>query len=115
MEKQEKKNRVLLTENRLATINKRETSYEGLVSQLENGEDGIYNMMDTGNKNVIFRPKVMITKKDVEEIPGLKQLREGIKYWEEKLKTASGRNAYIIKSTIIELRKDQYLIKDSYL
>ena len=114
MEKQEKKERRLLTDNRMATVNKREISYEGLVSQLENGEDGIYNMI-TNNKNIIFQPKVMITKKDVEEIPGLKQLREAIKYWEEKLKTASGRNAYIIKSTIIELRKDQYLIKDSYL
>jgi hypothetical protein len=105
MEKQEKKERRLLTDNRMATVNKREISYEGLVSQLENGEDGIYNMI-TNNKNIIFQPKVMITKKDVEEIPGLKQLREAIKYWEEKLKTASGRNAYIIKSTIIELRKD---------
>ena len=46
MEKQEKKERVILTENRMATVNKRETSYEGLVSQLENGEDGIYNLMD---------------------------------------------------------------------
>jgi hypothetical protein len=45
MEKQEKKERKLLTENRMATVNKRETSFEGLVSQLENGEDGIYNMM----------------------------------------------------------------------
>jgi hypothetical protein len=53
MEKQEKKERKLLTENRMATVNKRETSYEGLVSQLENGEDGIYNMM-TNNKNSIF-------------------------------------------------------------
>ena len=40
-----KKDKQILTENRLATINKRETSYEGLVSQLENGEDGIYNLM----------------------------------------------------------------------
>ena len=45
MEKQEKKERKLLTENRMATVTKRETSFEGLVSQLENGEDGIYNMM----------------------------------------------------------------------
>lgn len=70
MEKQERKERNLLTDNRLATVNKRETSYEGLVSQLENGEDGIYNMM-TNNKNTIFQPKVMITKADVEEIPGM--------------------------------------------
>ena len=113
MEKQERKEYRLLTENRMATVNKRETSYEGLVSQLENGEDGIYNMI-TNDKNVIFQPKVMITKRDVEEIPGLRELREAIKIWEEKLKTASGRDAYIIKSAIIELRKDQYLMKDSY-
>ena len=34
--------------------------------------------------------------------------------WETKLKTASGRDAYIIKSAIIELRKDQYVLKNSY-
>ena len=32
MEKQERKERKLLTENRMATVNKRETSFEGLVS-----------------------------------------------------------------------------------
>ena len=50
MEKQEKKERKILTENRLATVNKRETSFEGLVSQFENGEDGIYSLM-TEDKN----------------------------------------------------------------
>jgi hypothetical protein len=89
----------------MATVNKRETSFEGLVSQLENGEDGIYNMI-TNNKNMIFQPKVMITKADVEEIPGMKDIREAIKMWEAMLKKASGRDAYIIKSAIIELRKD---------
>ena len=113
MEKQEKKERKVLTENRMATVNKRETSFEGLVSQLENGEDGIYGMI-SNDKNQIFQPKVMITKKDVEEIPGLAQLREAIKMWEEKLKTASGRDAFIIKTAIIELRKDQYILKDAY-
>ena len=113
MEKQEKKERKLLTENRMATVNKRETSFEGLVSQLENGEDGIYNMM-TNNKNQIFQPKVMITKKDVEEIPGLAQLREAIKFWEQRLKNATGREAFIIKTAIIDLRKDQYILKDAY-
>ena len=49
MEKQERKERKLLTDNRMATVTKRETSFEGLVSQLENGEDGIYNLM-TENK-----------------------------------------------------------------
>lgn len=53
MEKQEKKEKKILTENRMCTVNKRETSFEGLVSQLENGEDGIYSLI-TENKNTIF-------------------------------------------------------------
>ena len=71
MEKQEKKERKILTENRLMTVNKREISYEGLVSQLENGEDGIYNLIND-NKNQIFQPKVTITKKDLEDIQPLR-------------------------------------------
>ena len=113
MEKQERKERKMLTENRMATINKRETSFEGLVSQFENGEDGIYNLI-TENKNIIFQPKISITKKDVEEIPFIKQIREAIKFWEEKAKTATGRNAFIIKQAIIALRKDQYVVKEAY-
>ena len=50
MEKQEKKEKSILTDNRLVTINKRETSFEGLVSQFENGEDGVYSIM-TEDKN----------------------------------------------------------------
>ena len=113
MEKQERKKRKILTDNRMTTVNKRETSLEGLVSQFENGEDGIYNLIKE-DKNVIFQPKISITKKDLEEIPELRQLREAISIWENKLKTAQGREAYIIKSTLIELRKDQYIIKNAY-
>ena len=113
MEKQEKKERKILTENRMTTINKRETSFEGLVSQFENGEDGIYNLV-TEDKNQIFQHKVEITEKDLEEIPFLKQIREAIEKWEQKLKTASGRDAFIIKKAIIDLRKDQYVIKNAY-
>ena len=113
MEKQERKERKILTDNRMTTVNKRETSFEGLVSQFENGEDGIYSLINE-DKNMIFQPKVTITKKDLEEIPLLKQLREAINIWEEKSKTATGRDAYIIKSTLIDLRKDQYIIKNAY-
>ena len=70
MEKQERKERKILTENRMMTVNKRETSFEGLISQFENGEDGIYNLINE-DKNVIFQPKVTITKKDLEEVPFL--------------------------------------------
>ena len=103
MEKQEKKEKKIITENRMATVNKRETSFEGLVSQLENGEDGIYNLI-TNDKQQIFQPKVSITKQDLEDIQPLRQLREAIKFWEEKAKTATGRDALIIKKTSIGLR-----------
>lgn len=113
MEKQERKQKQILTENRMTTVNKRECSYEGLVSQLENGEDGIYNLINE-NKHQIFQPKQTITKKDIEEIPPLKQLREAIQLWETKLKTAQGRDVYTIKHALIEMRKDQYIIKNAY-
>lgn len=113
MEKQEKKEKKILTENRMCTVNKRETSFEGLVSQLENGEDGIYNLINE-SKTTIFQPKVSITKKDLEEIPFLKQVKEAIEWWEARLKTAQGRDAYIAKKAIIDLRKDQYVIKNAY-
>ena len=113
MEKQEKKEKKLLTDNRMATVTKRECSFEGLVSQLENGEDGIYNLISE-NKQTIFQPKVTITKKDLEEIPPLKQLREAIDTWEAKLKVTEGKDAFTIKKALIEMRKDQYLIKNAY-
>ena len=113
MEKQEKKEKKILTDNRMATVNSRETSFEGLVSQLENGEDGIYSLVNE-SKTIIFKPKVTITKKDVEEIPFLRELREGIKVWENKLKTAQGKDAFIIKKALIEMRKDQYIIKNAF-
>ena len=105
MEKQEKKEKKILTDNRMTTVNKRETSFEGLVSQLENGEDGIYNLI-TNNKKVIFQPKITITKKDIEEIPPLKQLREAIDTWDAKLKVTEGKDAFTIKKALIEMRKD---------
>lgn len=113
MEKQEKKQRKILTENRMTTVNKRETSYEGLVSQFENGEDGVYNLINE-SKTQIFQPKVTITKKDLEEIPELRQVKEAIQIWEEKLKTTTGHDAFIIKKAIIDLRKDQYIIKNAF-
>lgn len=113
MEKQEKKEKKIVTNNRLVTINDREVSFEGLVSQLENGEDSIYNLI-TNDKRIIFKPKVEITKKDLDEIPLLKQLKDTIIQWEAKLKKASGKEAFIIKTAIKEMSKDQYIIKNAY-
>ena len=113
MEKQEKKQKKILTENRLTTVNKRETSFEGMISQMEMNEDGIYNLI-TNSKSIIFQPKISITKKDLEEIPELAQLRSAIEAYELKLKTTEGRAAYIIKKALIEMRKEQYIIKAAF-
>lgn len=45
MTKEEKRSKQINTDNRMITINKRETSFEGLVSKFESGEDGIYNLI----------------------------------------------------------------------
>jgi hypothetical protein len=113
MEKQEKKQKKILTENRMMTVNKRETSFEGLVSQLENGEDGIYNLI-SNDKQIIFQPKVKITKKDLEEIEPLRQLQDAIDKWTQLQKVSEGREAYIIKKTLIDMHREQYLIKAAY-
>lgn len=113
MERQERRERKILTDNRMVTVNKREVSFEGLVSQFENGEDGVYNLI-SNDKNVIFQPKVSITEKDLREIPLLKQLRDTIDLWETKLKYTEGRDAYVMKRALIELRRDQYIIKAAY-
>lgn len=114
MEKQEKKEKKILTENRMATVNKRECSFEGLAAQMENGEDGIYGLISE-NKNVIFQPKISITQHDLDTIPPLKQLREAIDAWEAALKRAAGtKQAFMMKKALIEMRKDQYIIKQAY-
>lgn len=113
MDKQEKRSKKILTDNRLITVNKRETSYEGLVNQLEAGEDGLYTMI-TNDKNIIFQPKVSITEEDLAEVPGLRELHEEILKIEEACKTARGKRAYTLKKMLIEMRQDQYVLKGSY-
>ena len=113
MDKEEQKTKKIITDNRMVTVNKRETSFEGLVGKLENGEDGIYGMI-ANDKNIIFAPKVSITEEDIETIPGMKQLREAIEDLEKEAKHARGKRAYILKKNIIELRQDQYVLKNMY-
>lgn len=113
MDKQERKEKNILTENRMITVNKRETSYQGLVSKFENGEDGLYNLINE-DKNVILTPKVSITEKDIEEIQPLKQLRDAIDIVKEQEKKATGKRKYLLKKQIIEMCQSQYTIKGEY-
>ena len=113
LSKEEKKQKNILTDNMMVTVNKRETSFEGLVGKMENGEDGIYNMI-TNDKNIIFQPKNPVSPKDLDEIPEMKELYDAIKVVEEDFKTARGMRKYNLKKQLKEMWQDMYEIKKAY-
>lgn len=109
-----KKEKQILTDNRMVTVNRREVSFESLASKLENGEDGIYNFMTEGDKNILFIPKIGITEDDINTIPGLKELREEIKKIEIMQRAAKGKQKFLLTKQLIEMRQDQYVLKSAY-
>ena len=115
MDKTEKKKSYnILNDNRMIWINKREMSFEGLIGKLENGEDGIYNMI-ANDKNIIFTPKQEgITQSDINNIPGMKDLVDAITEVEKQKKNARGKRAYLIGQQLKEMRQDQYVLKGAY-
>lgn len=113
MTPEEKKKKEILTSNRMITINKRETSYQGLVSKFENGEDGLYNLI-IEDKNVLLTPKDKITEKDKAEIDALAPLEEAISRVEKMIATAAGKRKFLLKKQLIEMRQEQYIIKNNY-
>lgn len=109
--KEDKKAKYITTNNRQITIDKRETSYEELVSKFENGEDGVYNLINN-DKNMYLTPKIEITEEDIAEVPGLKELREQIQKIEAQAKAATGKTKYSLKKQVIEMRQQQYILKE---
>lgn len=100
--KQEKKEEhPVLTKNREVTINKRQVSYEQVVSSLENGEDGIYALINN-DKNQLLDNKDKISQKDIAEIPGIKEHVDLIEKLKVQFTTATGHRKYQIKRQIIE-------------
>ena len=108
MEKQERKEKKIITDNRQVTITKRETSYEGLVDKMESGESALYHMARS-DKNILFQPKKLITKEDYAAHPELRQIKEAIDTLKKQQTT--GRVGYFRKKALIELYKDLYLAK----
>lgn len=124
IDKNEKKDKhIITTPNRAITINKREKSLDGMVTRFENStagssseasfEDNIFNLA-INDKNVLLTPKIGITEDDLKEVPGLVELRAEIARLEELLPKVSGKQKFSIKQNIIDLRKDQYVLKMSY-
>ena len=113
MTPEEKKSKMILTDNRMITINKRETSYQGLAESFENGEDGLYNLM-IDDKNRLLTHKYKITEEDLKEIKPLKDLRESIAAVEKMEKEATGKRKFLLKKQLIEMHQEQYIIKNFY-
>ena len=105
--------REINTNNRMITINKRETSYEGLCGKLEGGEDSLHTLIKQ-DKNAILTPTIKITEKDFEDIPMLRQLQDEIDKWNAALPKASGIQKYRIKQMVIDMCKQKYAILNSY-
>lgn len=106
----------IITPNRMVTVNKRETSREGLVEKLEGGESAFHQLIKQ-DRNVILTPKVEITQADLDEVPGLQQLRDEI----DKLQKTIDENDNIpkkilgkMKQMVIEMRRDQYVLKNAF-
>ena len=112
-DKKERKQHYILTENRMQVINDREISYEGLAGKLENGEDGIYNMI-INDKNALLCPKDKITEEDIETIPGLKEMQEEIEKCKARMSVASGKARLTLKNQIIAMYSDMHTIKNAY-
>lgn len=114
LDKKERKEKYILTDNHMKNINDRETSFEGLAGRLENGEDGIYNMI-ANDKNIRFtHSNSKYTQEDIERIPQLKEYMEEIKKVDEQFKQATGKRRYLLKKQLIEMHKDKYEIGKAY-
>lgn len=112
-----KEEKEILTDNKMVTVNFRETSFEGLVEKFENSDNGnkdnIYNMI-TNDKNIIAHPKDPITQEDIDNAPGLKAVIEAIKKTEEQLAHAKQGQTRKLFKQLIDLRKDQYVLRNNY-
>lgn len=98
---EKKQEKPIITKNREVTVNKRQISYEEIVSNLENGEDGIYALM-SDNKNQILDPKDPLSALDYEQIPELQEHLDLINRLKKSFASATGLRKYQLKKAMIE-------------
>lgn len=110
LSKQEKASKLYLTDNRQSTIKKRETSYEVLAEN----EDRLAVETFTPDKGAFLTPRHTISSADLAEIPGLGQLRQAIDSVLQDCQAASGTQRNKLRKQLIEMRKDQYILKSDY-
>lgn len=102
----------ILTRNREVTVNKRQTSFDEMVDNLENGEDGIYALI-TNDRNKIMDPKDTLTQKEIEASPELQRQIRIIDSLKKQFKNATGSARYSLKKQIIESWQQIYILRTS--
>lgn len=107
------KSHPIVTRNRSVTISKRQTSLEDVIGGLENGEDGLYSIMNR-DRDLILDNRDVITQDDVERIPGMADMMDVIGRLKSQLSRSTGRTRYAIKKQLIETWQQAYLLKASH-
>ena len=103
----------IVTKNREITVSKRQVSFEEVVSNLENGEDGIYALI-SNDKNKILDYREPLTNEDFEKIPELTGYLNIIERLKAQFKKAKGQKKFSLKKQIIETWQQMYMLKASY-
>lgn len=103
----------IVTKNREVTVSKRQVSFEEIVSNLENGEDGIYSLI-SNDKDRILDYREPLTNDDFEHIPELVGYLNVIEQLKNQFKKATGQRKFLLKKQIIETWQQMYMLKASY-
>ena len=103
----------IVTKNREITVSKRQVSFEEVVSNLENGEDGIYALI-SNDKNKILDYREPLTNEDFEKMPELTGYLNIIERLKAQFKKAKGQKKFSLKKQIIETWQQMYMLKASY-
>lgn len=111
-QREKKEEYPFITDNRRKTTNKRETSLEEIIMNLQNGEDGLYALIKN-DKNQLMDPREKITQDDIDTIPQIAERLDIIKNLEKQLQKVTGKKRYDIKRQIIDTYKDIYIIKQN--
>ena len=115
--KKEKLSHYITTKYRQVTLNKRETSYQGMAEKLEGGEDSLYNLISDYGKEQYLDNKENepFPQELLNESAELRELREAIDDVLRQLATATGVRRSALRRQLIEMRQQQYDIRASYI
>lgn len=116
VDKEERRQRAILTDNRLVTVDKHETSYESLSAKFEAGEDALeaISLSRTPIKTNITQRKRPITQRELDTYPELQQVRDSAVAWQHIAKTNTGRKAWAAQKAYREDMALLYQLRDSY-